>query len=261
MPFIKRICHSLLGLLGFEIKRKKALKNLKDSTPSCLQTKKLIVEFIGVSGVGKSTIYSELLSKRNEKNWLTRQEFFKICNESDGMFEEYFLNYEELAKHKLEKIVQRECENWIRLKLCSYFFQVLRENRLIENMRNAHTLVIEEGLVHNFSEELLYLYESRRDKFREFLKYRVLVYCINTTENIMNNIISRKKEEGFFSGAHLGLSHDGIIQQTEESVRLKERLVAVLKKENIPVLILQTNDSVEGNAKRVKEFIDIHQTI
>jgi len=97
---IKKIINKILNILGFTIQRTKLANRYKAN----VNEKALYVEFVGVPGVGKSTMFNEL--NRNRKtNWISISEFLAInkLKKNDNLFDDLTV-YQRLSEDKIHAI-------------------------------------------------------------------------------------------------------------------------------------------------------------
>jgi len=143
-----------------------------------------------------------------------------------------------------------------KLKVLSFFHKVLYQDGLIGLYNRNYTIISEEGLFHNFGNEIVSLLNSGDEvSVKELMRNRAVVYCYSTPEIIAHQIIKRYNETGKLLPQHKTDSFETLIEFQKEALINKERFIETLKSFNIPVLMINTSDDIESNAKKVNAFI------
>lgn len=156
-------------------------------------------EMIGSTGIGKSYLYTNLVSQL-KANWLSRsqlrkhadheRELFKELENKDSTLVEYLLS----KKH--EAIWSQDIALWRKFKFYKYQVRVLGADAFARELcLPIQGAFLDEGVQHNFSRELLdwythYAVYNRDDmqRLEDFMKGRSLIFMDASVEYIMRNL-------------------------------------------------------------------------
>lgn len=138
-----KIINVLLQKL-FGVKIQRVDKNISKNK---IYDKDIYVEFVGTPGVGKTTIckkVQEITNVWNGNNVLNK------CNSTDIQDS---LFYKMLAKYKLINVNSQDVTDIDKMFLLGYFYKILVDDFIINKCNNG-IVVTDEGLVHNFGNEI-----------------------------------------------------------------------------------------------------------
>lgn len=207
-----------------------------------------IVEFIGVSGIGKSTLFHFAKDKLAAR-W---EYYIPNSDFKENLFEEKITRIHcELLENKLSKTKTMAISYLSKLQLSAYFNKVLLDNLIL--VGNSHKgFFIEEGLCHNFPVEL---WELNDDELSFVLKNRFLIYV--KTENpltVVDQIKKRTSEGGHTVYHHIGLSDEQLLDLVINSMEQFESFFHKIKNSQIPVCVLMIEDGLEVNSNKILQF-------
>lgn len=244
--FINKI---LSKTIGFNLTRAKIRRVDK------IKEEPFYVEFVGVPGVGKTTLY-ESVFKDVKRKWRDIHEFQRIFIEhADGQAAESLSCYEELAQHKMQSVESRNYTGIDQMKLVKYFHSVLIADSLVYLFNKDYNVMSEEGLIHNFGESILALSKSNEEGFQSLIKKRAVVYCHTSPEIVAKRILEREKKTGRLLPQHKVSSFDELVNLQKKSLELKQQLIDFLSKNDIPILSIDTSNPMTGNVAQVKHFL------
>lgn len=244
------IIKNIFRFLGFSISR---VHNMpKDAANPT--AKPLFIEFIGVSGVGKTTLYKEVKRVRASAKWIERFEFLRFqpkINIDQHMNSKML----QMLEKKSFKIWNSEINLNDKIKLLSFVYQNISEevSALLHN-KNA-TLINEDGLFHNFGKEIKDLYNDDPTFFHELCENRAIVYCTNNAENIAKNIQKRNMDFKAIRPHHRLNSLEQLIEIQSPLLQETASFVKILQANSVPVLSINTDDDISENARKVNLFI------
>lgn len=138
----------LQKLFGIRIQRVE--KQTEQKSENRRLNKAIYVEFVGTPGVGKTTICKKAQKIANIWNG---NNILNNCNSTDI---QNSLFYKMLAKQKLVNVTNQDLSDLDKMFLLGYFHKIL-VNDFIINKCNNGIVVTDEGLVHNFDDEIFTL--------------------------------------------------------------------------------------------------------
>lgn len=255
MQTIKRLIKGSLSHFGYRL--------VKESLPSDNQISvetqlgRRSVEFIGPPAVGKSTLYFETATQG--KFWYTSAEFLQELSGidfnvfRDTQFDsEHF--YQTLAQLKLEEITNNSFSPFDKLRVFQYFYTVLLEDKLFMQHGRNRVIVNQDGLIHNFSENILRLLESD-STLDSYLNDRAIIFCFAGPEIVAERILLRYEEKGTILPQHKNKSFSTLVADQQAQDENFRKLVALLKRKNVPLLEVDTSEKKTENVSKTLGFI------
>lgn len=218
----------------------------------------LHVEFVGVSGAGKTTLFQEIKRLRGGKSsWLSPKEFKNSLLEM-LYSKELPENYSHILGLKIEDILSREYRPEDSLAVLCYFKSNLFENYWVAKNNKDATVIFEDGLFHNFGQVLLRHREEDAGLIQTFLKNRVMIYCKASEQTLTTHILQRKAEN-IIRPQHKNKSVEELTAQQHLKIEGREKFVAWMKRLHVPTLTVDTKNSANENAHLVMRFIKEQQ--
>lgn len=247
-----------------------------------------IVEFLGPSGVGKSTTYNELVNLWEENDiWLPMEKGYfgiqmpKITWKTKfkknllripypspwkvdiSYCEETLQDYIESNKDlldlfwdalKTQKIHQKKNYD-TRFKSVELIKSKILKTALIQKSDNNKFVVLEDGLLHNigfFSKDGL---TNTDDAFFELVLNIYLpdaiVYFEIEEKYLLNRIIKRKQK----TFLEKGLSDNDLKYKIKNDLSFNAKKIDALKKIKVPHLVLNSNLPPKVKANQIKDFL------
>lgn len=235
--------------VGFNLKRAR-IRSVKK-----INGDPIYVEFVGIPGVGKTTLYENVF-KKVKRNWRDIHELQRIFMEhTNGIATESQLCYQMLAQSKMQSLETRNFSGIDQMKLVKYFHSVLIADSLVHLFNNKYNIMSDEGLIHNFGEGLLALSISNSDELKNLLKRRAVIYCHTSAEIIAKRIIERGEKTGRLLPQHKVNSFDELVSLQKKSLDQKNQLLGFLSEKDIPFLSIDTSNPMTENVDQVKHFL------
>ncbi len=248
---MSNIINRILGkTIGINLKRAKIRKVVK------VKGEAIYVEFVGVPGVGKTTLYDNVFKEVKNK-WRNIHELHRIFIEhSNGIATELQLCYQVLAQSKMQSLNSREYNGIDQMKLVKYFHSVLIADSLVHLFNNDYNIISEEDIIHNFGEGILALSKNNTEDFEELMKNRAVIYCQTSPETVAKRILEREQKTGRLLPQHKVDSFDKLVSLQKKSLEQKHELIYFLSKYNIPYLTVDTSHPMSENVDQVIHFLN-----
>src|SRR5699024_8263577 len=130
--------------LGFIVQRVPPMRRFKPSDKG----NPVYIEFIGASGVGKTTLYKQIIKKYNAE-WIDIRHFeaLKSHKMKDGLIDSLAI-YQDLARYKVDEILEGE-EKILpgdKLGACRTSYNIIMQDALVYLFNKQDVILSEEGL-------------------------------------------------------------------------------------------------------------------
>ena len=213
---------------------------------------KQIIEFVGPTSVGKSTLASAIAKKLPE-TWI-------IKNQAAELIENFSVdnsNLSETDKNLITALVTAKAENILEntystdesqaVMMELYYSEIILDFLIKANIKQ--NVFMDDGVSQDFSAELLRI--NSDEVLNEFFGRRCLVYLQADAQTVLNNAKERKSEAtqewyNFFQP-----NEEIYLNQIKEIIETKENLCALAEKHGATVIRLNANDSLEDNIAKI----------
>lgn len=214
----------------------------------------LYIEFVGVPGVGKSTLHNSIDWDRNKcltlNHFVDEFKFKKIDFYIDGAEE-----YQFLAKSNREILSDQRWTDIDYYRSIAFCLEVLKEDFVIKNCNNKFIVVSDEGIFHNFAQSSRRLKEIRPQLFERFISNRKVVFCYTTPDVLAYRIMKRKEETGNIIIRHRGLSQQELLEKVKIELEECRVFVEWLKLRGVECLFVNAEEDVDANIKKIESFV------
>lgn len=230
-------------------------KNIAKKLFSYSLDSKFILEFIGPSGVGKSTLFKEYFSNV-DFNFYTQNDIYKVKSKLD---EQKILSiiYHELLLNKHNNLLKKDYNAYTISELLNYFSKIVSEDILIQNSYKDCGFILEEGITHNFTTELLQL---SNEHLSLLLKNRIIIYLKPENPNlIVQRIKKRANECGHIVIHHKNKTDEELLNIAKQSIENFDKFIDRLKGLHIPYIqiIAEENDG----SNKLKNFFNANKDL
>jgi len=164
--------------------------------------------------------------------------------------------YENLAKKQWNIIQNKDVLNSDKFRIAHWNYKTLIEDAKVVKYNKNHLIISDEAILHNFQEAFLEIKEENPKAFKDFLKNRAIVHCFSSKEKILAQIQQREDETGRIVSHHRGKSMEELADLVENELKEKEKFVEILRLYNLPILEINTQNTIEHNLKEIKNFIN-----
>lgn len=247
---MEKIANKIFSLLGLEVYRKPLFNSIQFGE----HQQPIYVELVGVSGVGKSFIYHQLT--KYQRNWWTTAEFIKQLEkvDADQILEQHAF-YQDLAALRLQTIQNLNILPSSKFRIAHWNYRSLQDDAVIFQHNKNALIVSDEGLLHNFSNELTDLMVQKPDQVKPFLKNRAVIYCHASVDEIVQRIEKRTQETGRTVAHHREKNTKELYEIVEKELHEKEAFIQMLALAGVPILKVSTQHQIKDNVKKITDFI------
>ncbi|WP_447045835.1 ATP-binding cassette domain-containing protein [Vreelandella sp. H-I2] len=257
---LKTIVKKIFNLAGYEIKRSNFI------TPD-LHDQKLnpgvIVELIGPSGVGKTTLFKNI-EKELRPQWVFKKDLAKINPlgiKGIGVEAPYYNVASLLIEERLKSsAASKRPPSISKLSSLNYCAKELANNIVYINKEIPNWLFSDDGIFHLFTSEIVTCEDKlvNDEEAKKFLfEKRVLVHLDAEEEYIVENLKKRHNElkrntNDLFSR----MSEEEVYDRTRSRRKVIKEVTEIYKKYGSIVCEINAMDGTEVNIKKLKVFLD-----
>jgi energy-coupling factor transporter ATP-binding protein EcfA2 len=215
----------LINAIGFDIRRHPAVKN--EPIRSC-KTRNTIIELIGPSGIGKTTLL-KMVSKHLRYPWnlsytTDKRKISKASKKLDDL-------YHKILFRKISSLYEQEKEVDRFAKLSAFFIKRMLEDRHLKysEILDNGGWFLDDGFCHSFTAEILQLLGNKEcddEAFMFLFENRNFILLNAPVDRIVDNLKNRQlnnKESGNDYMTYYG--DEGIEMFLQESIKNKRKLI------------------------------------
>lgn len=215
----------------------------------------LIIEFMGASGVGKTTLRNYYLKHHHFQfphDFLTEKELksFDVPISEESLPE--FEIYDELFASKLHKIISEKSNFFKQRRRIELFHKTLKNDFMIRHFIREKTVILDQHLFKFFTEDILTL---PADQQKELFQNRIIVYCETSPETILK-YIQQRAENQITRKIHQDKPENEILQNLRDHLAIRSKEIDLLKENGANILKLDTANALEENAQLIDEFVE-----
>lgn len=251
---IKRLVKLAALFFGFEVIKTHPKRKIKKRY---YVDKPIKVEFVGVSGVGKTTLYKKLVKTRSKNDkWMPVEQFMVHYGDQGGI-DDTTEAHNALLKVKTKRFLESSTYPiHTKIRFLTFFFGKLKNDIVLHKHNQSHKVVLDEGIIHNYGTDLVHLHDHETSTIETLLQNTAIVYCNGSTDLIAKNISKRLKMYGDLRTQHLNLSTRELNRKIEQSLDKKRKTLDLLRKFNVPVIEINTVEKPSENVNIIREFIN-----
>jgi hypothetical protein len=204
---------------------------------------------IGPSGVGKTKLHLDLM-QTTENIWMHKPEVgFEKYKQNNYKNTPHF----ELLEKKIINISSNKINSVQKTILLKYFAEVILKDLYIQNHDSKNNYFLDEGLIHNFAQEIFMLEEK---DFLELIKNKFVIYLRpDDPETVVNRIFKRRDEGGHMVTHHQGLDFRELIDLTKKSISFFDTLTKKMDEKGNKILRLTAESNFRDNVEIALDFI------
>jgi hypothetical protein len=232
------------------------------------KTKGCIIEFIGVSGVGKTTFFNSAFPVFKSE-WFPKSTIvytFKVdeakpFSKLDPTGE---LIYRELLNAKYHNIRKRGYTLQQEIAYYDYFKRELQYDAATRVFELPRGVITDDGIIHNFSDEILDLHangitgrNADHVDLHHLFKNRALVYLKATPDYIVNNLKKRSVEnKDALNDWNSIYGPSGLKSYVIQNVAIREKLISIAAGFGVPTLVIDCEqEKLQDSLNRLMLFV------
>lgn len=218
-----------------------------------------VVEFLGPTGIGKSTLFGQLRIPSRE--WMSRAEVEIAANlryevlALPGMAPRI---YEQLLFAKFREIQALQLDSATKASQARYALNKLLYDAAYRTHRPSRGLVSDDGICHNFAAQLAHCGRQAQDdgEMRQFLAGRALVRLVASPERILAQLRQRHRDTPGVGNDWLGhLGEEGARALVDQSLQHTEAICELFDCYERPILYLDDAAAPHDNQRRILCFL------
>lgn len=225
-----------------------------DENP-CAETAGKIVEFIGPSGVGKTSTFRSLAPALQDR-WNFQEHIARYRYNAFTLDPERQTLYEQLVKLRYDEVLSQNATLPERVNRLAFSLKLVNEDMALVSQSYSRGFFIDDGLCHNFTRALLDLLLHEDAKAQQLLLSRAFVVLLaNDPDFVVENILSRRKISPPFRGNNFpSLDHRELRDFCAERNRECARLLEFFSRIGCMNLVVYAEDGIETNSDKIRDF-------
>lgn len=243
--------NSLLGkYFGVKLSRVSPQKTV----PLSSSRNGFLIEFMGASGVGKTTLRNHYLKHHKIKfpsAILTEQDLKSYKSPLEEEVNSRNSIYNSLYDSKLQRLSKARQAFTRNNRLANLFFRTLSDDYLIRNYLADRFVFMDQHVFKFFAEDFLRI---ENDQKKEFLKNRIIIYCKASPEKIIENIHKRTRS-GTTRPGHQTKKDTELYQRITAHLDGRKKDLVQLKKAGVTILEINTENSLDKNTGIIDEYL------
>ncbi|MGO3182955.1 MAG: shikimate kinase [Aequorivita sp.] len=222
---------------------------------SVITKNNLIVEFMGPSGVGKTTLRDFYLKHHKfpfKGEMMTEKDLKKYDLKLDESNMGKVEIYELLFSAKLKELSEAQ-DSFIKTnRRLNLFYNSLKIDFFIRNYLSEKQVFLDQHVFKFFANDFIQLKETEQKQ--EFLRNRIIIYCKASPEKIMEYIEKRNRTDTT-RPVHQNRDSKLLHLQLQEHLTQREKDVQMLKQNGAHILEINTENSLSKNSELIDDFM------
>ncbi|WP_146218680.1 hypothetical protein [Halomonas sp. LBP4] len=116
------------------------------------------------------------------------------------------------------------------------------------------SVIIDEGVSHHFTNELIELSQSSPNDFDKIMQGRAIINLTATPELINSRILYRDEKQGFMRPCHKGKTDKDLIMLNRRLLERRAALTSIMEKNGLPTLTIKAEDKDDKIIEQVTNF-------
>jgi hypothetical protein len=248
---VKLLIRRFFDRQGIEIKRVNLpLYYVRKRPVDGAIAKNRYLEFIGPSGVGKTTLMAALKTDCF-RGYLNRTDIIELRDTQD-LSSTRGEAYQRLLEIKSERLWKRSTNSLQKARTVRYAAEIIVKDIAIFSSKAKQGFLLDEGLCTIFGSELLLLPDAQ---FAELMQGRALIYLApRNVSTVVKRIREREDRGGHLAGHYRGLDDAVLADAVEKDLGILEHLMQRCTAHNVPFVRLFAEDRFDDNVERLKGF-------
>ena len=243
------------------------------------------IEFVGVSGIGKTSTYLTLRAGKKEDSWILYEELFGngksrhwgikrrleillhlILNpralpqvERDPVLLQRFVeNNPKLVNFHWENQTERNdgYKKDLRFYYTNYISGIFEKVQNINESSCTKFCLLDEGLIHNITGFFKGTSEKGDcDEVAEILDLIQMPSAVVYFNGELETIIKRTFDRGNLRPKDLNLTCTEIVTSRRKLLKMQKSTIRAIKARKVPVLVVQAQDSLKEKGDQIKSFL------
>lgn len=255
---INNILQKYLGIKVIKTGNVSPFRNVFSKRKNIEITPPIYIEFVGVPGVGKTTLFKEI-DFNMHPNLITSSKFLNYHSIKDKINSlDKNEVYQKLADYSFARISKSNYLHSDKLMLAAWSYYAISTDLEIVNSSSNHTIISDEGIFKNLRPSIYDLYKNDIELFKHLINNRAIVYCYASTEVIVNRIQNRINVHGNLLPQYKVDSYDELYNEIDGSLIKWDEFINYIK-DYLPILRIDTEEDIYQNTLKIADFIRMLQ--
>lgn len=216
----------------------------------------MIVETIGISGVGKTFLYLSCRERIPAGYKIVGRDYKEPVRPVHPVYLHIIAESIDIeARHILRNRNKIKTSEQVQKELFGIDYRIKFLKRDIWQVRQKYNIWNEEGLYHLFWTHIRRISEYYNIDNTPIVKNRAFIYVHADPETIAENIYKRKKQRNHIKLNHIYKTKKGLITYLQNALNNMQPLLEHIEKYNLPLLSIDSTDEPDANRDRVLTYL------
>lgn len=228
------------------------------------------MEFVGVSGIGKTTFLNRISNQNLREGWFLTKDLYRF-HPAESLDSLKSINREQETVYRFmlnsvfdELIAKQEFPFSIKVDIFHYLINVVKYDVFMRNSSFPKGFMLDEGIVHNFAKEIVALYSlakngnfSLDETVGLLFKNRALVYLSASEDYIIGNLKKRENDQtAVINNWYPLLGNDRLTEFVREKILIAGQIFRIAGELNVPTLHLDVeNENFDALSIKMHKFL------
>lgn len=250
---IKKGLKQALKCLGYDIHRiPRSGNKIEDVTT---QSSGLLVEFVGPSGIGKSTTLSKVSPLLRDR-WFFQEELY--YNKSNGLLISNELEeaYKFLAEGKILEVMEQKAHTAEKVSRISFMLRLLRTDMDLIGQFYPRGFFLDDGICKNFVRQIVDGLQGNCHGIENLLRNRAYIFLLaDSPLTIIENIKKRRNTTPWHFGNNFpGRSDSELMEICIQGDIENREFMSILSCMGCHILKLRAEDDFKVNSSKIFRF-------
>lgn len=214
-----------------------------------------IVEFIGPSGVGKTSTFHSVATEIQDR-WFFQEHLAQYRSNAFTLDVSGQSIYERLVEKRAAEVLDQEAPMPERVARLAYLLKLATEDMALVSRSYSRGFFIHDGFCQNFLSVLVQLLEQGDPEAEQLIRTRAFIILLaDDADFVVENILSRRKNSPHFrTNNFLNLDRRELRRLCSDHDTESRRMLDLLSRKRCKRLVLHAEHGLAANVREIRNF-------